>query len=139
MTENALRDRVIVRVDSNGTPIDEKDREKIFEPFYQVKMANDQIAGSKGTGLGLPFARTLAEMHNGRLYIDSTRKDVNSFVLDIPKDQPRNVSIKSTPVQTEADMLPSEIDNSRHTILVVEDSAEMRYYLGKEQIGRAHV
>ncbi|MBR6212344.1 MAG: response regulator [Bacteroidales bacterium] len=132
LTENALRDRVIVRVDSNGTPIDEKDREKIFEPFYQVKMANDQIAGSKGTGLGLPFARTLAEMHNGRLYIDSTRKDVNSFVLDIPKDQPRNVSIKSTPVQTEADMLPSEIDNSRHTILVVEDSAEMRYYLGKE-------
>ena len=129
-------DKVRVRVDSNGSRIAESDRERIFEPFYQVKMSNDQIAGSKGTGLGLPFARTLAEMHNGRLFVDPERGDVNSFVLEIPKDQPRKVSMKSAQVHTEPDTLSaSEIDNSRHTVLVVEDSPEMRYYLGKELSG----
>ena len=135
LTENASNDKVRVRVDSNGSRIADNDREKIFEPFYQVKMSSDQIAGSKGTGLGLPFARTLAELHNGRLFIDGSRKDVNSFVLEIPKDQPRKVSIKSEPVQVEPDPILTEMDNSRHTILIVEDSAEMRYYLGKELSG----
>ena len=129
-------DKVRVRVDSNGSRIAESDRERIFEPFYQVKMSNDQIAGSKGTGLGLPFARTLAEMHNGRLFVDPERGEVNSFVLEIPKDQPRKVSMKSAQVHTEPDIVSAaEIDNSRHTVLVVEDSPEMRYYLGKELSG----
>ena len=135
LTEDASNKKVRVRVDSNGSRIADSDREKIFEPFYQVKMSSDQIAGSKGTGLGLPFARTLAELHNGRLYIDGSREDVNSFVLEIPKDLPRKVTIKSEPVQMEPDPILSEMDNSRHTILVVEDSPEMRYYLGKELSG----
>ena len=135
LAEDTERGRIIVKVDSNGSRIAESDRERIFEPFYQVKMANDQIAGSKGTGLGLPFARTLAELHNGRLFVDADRTDVNSFVLEIPKDQPRKVSMKSAQVHPEPDNLSAEIDNSRHTVLVVEDSPEMRYYLGKELSG----
>ena len=135
VTDDEASGKVRVRVDSNGTMIDAADRDRIFEPFYQVKMSNDQIAGSKGTGLGLPFARTLAELHNGRLFVDADRTDVNSFVLEIPKDQPRKVSMKSAQVHPEPDIVSSEIDNSRHTVLVVEDSPEMRYYLGKELSG----
>ncbi|MBO4916995.1 MAG: response regulator [Bacteroidales bacterium] len=135
LSEDATGEKVRVTVDSNGSRIADADREKIFEPFYQVRMSNDQIAGSKGTGLGLPFARTLAELHNGRLFVDAARGDVNSFVLEIPKDQPRKVSMKSAEVHKETEELPAEIDNSRHTVLVVEDSPEMRYYLGKELSG----
>ena len=135
LSEDASTGKVRVRVDSNGSRIAEADREKIFEPFYQVKISSDQVAGSKGTGLGLPFARTLAELHNGRLFLDGSREDVNSFVLEIPKDQPRNVSMKSAPVHSEPEGHQAEIDNSRHTVLVVEDSPEMRYYLGKELSG----
>ena len=135
LSEDASTGKVRVRVDSNGSRIAEADREKIFEPFYQVKISSDQVAGSKGTGLGLPFARTLAELHNGRLFLDGSREDVNSFVLEIPKDQPRNVSMKSAPVHSELEGHQAEIDNSRHTVLVVEDSPEMRYYLGKELSG----
>ncbi len=135
LKENTSEGKVIFRVDSNGPIIAEKDREKIFEPFYQVKMANDQLAGSKGTGLGLPFARTLAELHNGRLYIDDTRKGVNSFVLEIPKEQDAQVSIDKSAGKVKPEGVSFEIDNTRHTILVVEDSAEMRYYLGKELSG----
>ena len=43
--------------------------------------------------------------------------------------------MKSAQVHPEPDNLSAEIDNSRHTVLVVEDSPEMRYYLGKELSG----
>ena len=132
LTEDAEAGKIVFRIDSNGPIIAEKDREKIFEPFYQVKMANDQIAGSKGTGLGLPFARTLADLHNGRLYLDWTRKDVNSFVLEIPREQDVQVSISKTGAEKESSDTATEIDYSRHTLLIVEDSSEMRDYLGKE-------
>ena len=135
LSEDKSGGKVIVRVDSNGPIIAEKDREKIFEPFFQVKMSNDQIAGSKGTGLGLPFARTLAELHNGRLYLDENRKDVNSFVLVIPKEQAEQAVLKEEGAEKESGDVAFEIDNTRHTILVVEDSSEMRYYLGKELSG----
>ena len=135
LSEDKAGGKVIFRVDSNGPIIAEKDREKIFEPFYQVKMSNDQIAGSKGTGLGLPFARTLAELHNGRLYLDENRKDVNSFVLVIPKEQAEQAVLKEEGAEKESGDVAFEIDNTRHTILVVEDSSEMRYYLGKELSG----
>lgn len=132
LSEKPEEGKIVFRVDSNGPIIAEKDREKIFEPFYQVKMSNDQIAGSRGTGLGLPFARTLAELHKGKLYIDDTVKDVNSFVLEFPKEQELHVSIKKSGTDDNSETLNFEVDNSRHTVLVVEDSAEMRYYLGKE-------
>ena len=127
-------DNVSIRVDSNGSPIEMKDREKIFEPFYQVKMSNTPMEGSKGTGLGLPFAKTLAELHNGVLYIDNSILDYNSFVLVIPK---KHVDIISDTVISldghakHENMMP-EMDNSRHSILIVEDSGEMRQYLMKE-------
>ena len=98
-------------------------------------MSSDQLAGSRGTGLGLPFARTLAELHNGELFIDENRKDVNSFVLVIPKKQAEQAVLKESGAGTESNDVAFEIDNTRHTILVVEDSAEMRYYLGKELSG----
>ncbi len=135
LSEDKAGEKVIFRVNSNGPVIAEKDREKIFEPFYQVKMSSDQLAGSRGTGLGLPFARTLAELHNGELYIDENRKDVNSFVLVIPKEQAEQAVLKESGTGTESSDIAFEIDNTRHTILVVEDSSEMRYYLGKELSG----
>ena len=43
--------------------------------------------------------------------------------------------LKESGAGTESNDVAFEIDNTRHTILVVEDSAEMRYYLGKELSG----
>ena len=119
----------ILRVDSNGAMIPARDSERIFETFYQV---GDQRK-SKGTGLGLPFARALAGMHNGRLYLDTNMRSRNSFVLELPVRQQTPVALESQSaapaVKEEA---PAEYDSSRHTLLLVEDSAEMRNYLADE-------
>ena len=118
----------ILRVDSDGAVIPTRDAEKIFEIFYQV--GDDRK--SKGTGLGLPFARTLAGLHNGRLYLDTEKRDCNSFVLELPVEQ-----TESFPIPVQAGPEPArestgDYDNNRHTLLLVEDSAEMRDYLAGE-------
>ncbi|MDO5442130.1 MAG: two-component regulator propeller domain-containing protein [Bacteroidia bacterium] len=127
-------DKVSVRINSNGIKIDSAYSDRIFEPFFQVKVSNDQTHSSNGTGLGLPFARSLAELHSGRLYLDADMTDVNSFVLELPKKQSEGVIIKEEDNEVEPSAAAA-IDNSKHTILIVEDSIEMRNYLGKELSG----
>ena len=118
---------VIIRVESNGEIIPEQDRENIFKLFFQREGAEK---GVHGTGLGLPYARTLANMHNGRLYLDDKVTDLNSFILELPVKQAEQITIEQATVESDTDL--PEFDSSRHSILVVEDSVEMRQYLAKE-------
>lgn len=118
---------VIIKVNSNGEMIPAQDRENIFKLFFQREGAEK---GVHGTGIGLPYARTLANMHNGRLYLDENVKDMNSFVLELPVRQAEQITIEH-PQEESTAVLP-EFDSSRHSILIVEDSSEMRNYLAKE-------
>lgn len=118
---------VVIRVDSNGEIITGQDRENIFKLFFQREGAEK---GVHGTGLGLPYARTMANMHNGRLYLDETVTDMNSFVLELPVKQAEVITFEHPSVETETE-LPA-FDSSRHSILIAEDSPEMRGYLAKE-------
>jgi signal transduction histidine kinase len=76
-------DRATLRVIDNGIGIDERDRERIFEPF---RRGNDPaIEKIPGTGLGLYIARKLAEENGGTLTIESTSTGKGStFLLSLP-------------------------------------------------------
>lgn len=119
-----------VRVDSDGEVIPDMDKERIFQIFFQRDGAAKE---GQGTGLGLPYARNLANMHNGRLYLDSNVLDMNSFVLELPVEQADGVNIVLPPPSPKSSERENvEYDNSRHTVLLVEDSEEMREYLADE-------
>lgn len=113
--------KAVLRVDSNGERIPSRNSEKIFDKF---------VHGGKGTGLGLPLARTLAEQHGGRLYLDVTRTDVNSFVLEIPVEHPEVISL-DTPTAVQAIDEEQSYNDSRRDILVVEDNEDFRLYLAE--------
>ena len=123
-------DRVRVRVDSDGERISDYDADQIFEKFYQGTPARQ----GKGTGLGLPYARSLAALHGGTLTLDRSVKDFNSFVLELPVHQEAMVEMPASREKDKENMedTPAAIDNLLHTILVVEDDPEMRGYLAKE-------
>ena len=117
-----------IRVDSDGERIPEEDTERIFEEFYQSGPARQ----SKGTGLGLPYARNLAALHGGTLTLDRSVKDWNSFVLELPVHQEERVELPPARPAEEAEEPAPAFDNQLHTILVVEDDPDMRGYLAKE-------
>ncbi len=135
LSVSEIDQKVVIRITNNGDLIQGDDREKIFSPFYQIKTVSAQLKGSNGTGLGLPYARTLTNLHKGTLILDPEVKDKNSFVLALPLVQPSLIQNQDD-AQDEAGAYLSDTDNdsdsSRHTILIVEDAAEMRRYLSKE-------
>ncbi|HYQ57090.1 MAG TPA: two-component regulator propeller domain-containing protein, partial [Draconibacterium sp.] len=83
-------EKVVIKVNSDGDRIQEEFHEKIFEPFFKLE-SDHTTSVPQGSGLGLPLARSLAELHHGKLFIDNSVKDFNSFVLEIPssvKEEP---------------------------------------------------
>lgn len=58
-------DGAVIQVRDTGIGIEAKHLPHIFEPFYRV------ISEVEGTGLGLPIARQIVEMHGGRLEVQS--------------------------------------------------------------------
>jgi two-component system sensor histidine kinase PilS (NtrC family) len=70
-------DRVAVRVADSGPGIAAGDRERIFEPFVTSKPRE------QSTGLGLPAARRIAELHGGSLALEDGAEGA-SFVLTLP-------------------------------------------------------
>lgn len=72
---------ITVQVENDGYIIPADLREKIFEPFYRIKNNGKQ----KGTGIGLTLARSLAELHKGKLFLKETNNSMNVFVFTLPK------------------------------------------------------
>jgi len=75
---------VQVSVIDNGPGIAEEDIDKVFNKFYSVVKAKS--TGIKSTGLGLPIAREIVELHRGRIWVDSQLGMGARFSFTLPKD-----------------------------------------------------
>jgi signal transduction histidine kinase len=71
-------DSVLITVQDNGIGIPQELLRRITERFYTTK-------SSKGTGLGLPVVQKIAELHGGRLEVESVLGQGSSFHLRIPR------------------------------------------------------
>jgi signal transduction histidine kinase/CheY-like chemotaxis protein len=105
-----------VRVDvtDSGPVISPKDRSRIFQRFHRTE---DSLAREvQGTGLELPVAKMLVEMHGGRLWVDGDveKGNVFTFVLPARVDKPM-VAIEEAPKEPEQTL----------TVLVVEDDDDI--------------
>ncbi|MDR0413869.1 MAG: response regulator [Prevotellaceae bacterium] len=119
-----------VKVSNDGHLIPEDMKEKIFEPFFRI---GDESGNSfkSGAGLGLPLARSLADLHKGKLYLDTLPGQLNIFTLLLPMAQDAAITVQEENVDTEAEAMPDEepTHKTRPTVLIVEDDREMRRFL----------
>jgi len=63
----------------NGIGVKDKDKEKLFTPFFTTKVAN-----KKGTGLGLYVIQKIIGYHNGTVSMHSTHKSGTKFEIILP-------------------------------------------------------
>lgn len=73
---------VAVAVSDTGIGIKPEDLSKVFVPFHQVD--NVYARSNPGTGLGLTLSKGLAELHGGRLSIESVFGQGTVVTLTLP-------------------------------------------------------
>jgi len=92
--QESLDNLVRISVMDNGLGIARENLEKIFEPFVQVDSSFNRKY--EGTGLGLPLARKLVELHGGRIWVESEGEGKGStFVVLIPVSQEEQTAEKA--------------------------------------------
>lgn len=129
-----------IAVRDSGTGIPESQLERIFDRYYQLE---NQTGGahSWGTGIGLYFARALAQMHHG--YLKAENQPVGTgaiFTLIIPvsesaydeaekarKSDDGNKAFKSGNVKVH--VTPAVSGENRKNVLIVDDDADVIHYL----------
>lgn len=58
---------VLISVEDGGPGVPEEDRESIFQPFVQARLA---VEAGRGTGIGLALVARFAELHGGRAWVE---------------------------------------------------------------------
>jgi signal transduction histidine kinase len=71
-----------IGVKDNGMGIPANDQAKIFDRFYRVDKARSRELG--GSGLGLSIAKWVAEMHKGRITVESEENAGSTFRVFLP-------------------------------------------------------
>lgn len=70
--------QVVVAITDTGCGIPEEDIQRVFEPFFSTKNADD------GTGIGLSLAYWIIQDHGGRINVESAPGKGSSFTTYLP-------------------------------------------------------
>ena len=73
-------DAVQVEVVDTGPGIDPANRLRIFDKFERVGQTMEE-----GSGLGLPIARDLVDLHHGHVWVESRPGQGSRFIVRLPK------------------------------------------------------
>ncbi len=74
---------IMLSVGDNGPGIPPEELENVFNKFYQVEASfTGQI---EGWGIGLSFAKRVADIHNGKIFVKSQLEKGSAFTLRLPK------------------------------------------------------
>ena len=83
------KESLVLYINDNGVGIPDKEHEKIFQKFYELTDIISHSSGdteflSSGLGLGLSTARLIANLHKGRIWINSKENEGTTVFIIIP-------------------------------------------------------
>ncbi len=110
--------KVIFSVADTGIGIAPEHQSVIFQEFAQIE--NPLQRKVRGTGLGLPLSRKLAELLGGSISVVSEVGRGSTFFVTIP------LVYTAAPVSSDVFLAPDALDAARQPVLVIEDEIETR-------------
>jgi len=73
--------KIITSVADHGPGIDQMEQDMIFEKFYR---GGNQRTIVQGTGMGLPIAKAIVELHGGKIGLTSQLGHGSLFFFSLP-------------------------------------------------------
>jgi len=113
-TYSAQLDRVTFSVSDTGIGIAPPDHEAIFQEFTQVE--NPLQHKYKGTGLGLPLSKRLAELLGGQIQLESELGLGSKFSLTVPR-------VYQAPLGQQDAVIAERLAPNRLTVVALDDNA----------------
>ncbi|GHU98445.1 hybrid sensor histidine kinase/response regulator [Bacteroidia bacterium] len=127
-------DILTVSVEDTGCGISEQDLPRIFDRFFQCGQGD-----GSGTGIGLSLVQKLVELHHGKITVSSIVGQGATFTVKLPISSsayspdemaaPSGDSEKGD-IPAISEKLPAAV-SEKPIVLVVDDDADMRGYLGE--------
>lgn len=121
----------IIEIKNDGHIIQPMHREMIFQPFFRIKETNSET----GTGIGLPLARSLAELHEGSLKLVESKGDLNIFELKLPLRHKIEFKLDDDAEfsdQQETADAAIKTDPEKTSLLIVDDQPDILQFLAKD-------
>lgn len=134
----------VISVSDTGCGIDVKDIPHIFDRFYQA--SNARLIS--GTGIGLALSKTMADLHEASLSVDSILDQGSRFMLALKVDATYPDALHEDEtndaglVREAEDGQDKDQDNngsSKRIVLVVEDHDDIRNYIASSLEGEYSV
>ncbi len=138
-------DRVEMSVQDSGIGIAAADLAHIFERFHRVEGAQSRTI--EGTGIGLALVQELVRLHAGEIAVESEPGSGSTFTVSIPTGsrhlpKERVHAPGVAPSETRLDSFaeetpglssanPEAVQKMTQRILLAEDNADMRAYVGR--------
>ncbi len=134
----ASDDSVILHIKDNGIGIDAIDKDKIFDRFYRSTSHHEV-----GHGIGLALAKSLTELHQGKIRVESTPGQGSCFSVELLKGTqhlPKNCFVtpqlleKTNRVAMEFSHAPQTdplnlIKTEAPSLLIVEDNLDLMDFM----------
>ena len=84
LAEQKYQDAIEVTVSDTGIGINSDEQIKIFDKFYEAGNIEEHSSGkvafkSRGAGLGLSIAKGIAEIHGGKIWVESIGQNLLTF------------------------------------------------------------
>jgi signal transduction histidine kinase len=76
-------DRMLFSVTDNGIGVAPLDQPKIFDRYFRSN--RKEAVQQRGSGLGLTIVKSIADLHKGRVWVESQLGKGSTFFLEIPR------------------------------------------------------
>jgi len=144
ISEKSKNNSAELIISDSGISIPHEKLDKIFDRFYQVDDTLKRTYG--GSGIGLALVKEFVDLHKWEIYVKSEKEQGTEFIIEIPygddhlnRDEKissgenlivQKISQEKLYKDPEKGLeLNSELINGNKSILIVDDSKDVRKYL----------
>jgi len=82
LTVRKVGSKVIIEVEDSALPINENEKNKIFDPYYRSEDSMKRER-SPGLGLGLSVSKRILELHQGEIWVETKAGKGNVFAFSL--------------------------------------------------------